>query len=545
MEHDDPRNIENYDRGTVRGRGQGGEENQGRNQERNPEIIVIPEDAQNTNQQQAPPGGNQVEIPPLQPQGPQPQMQTIFGVGTFNVGDLKRLLNHLEGRVTATAEIPSPFSMAVREAQLPAGYRNTTSDLRFHENSDPVEFLGRFNIEMDVYQVPDLARCRILAATFRESAQQWFQKLGSGVITSWDQMKTLFLTKFQATVRYAPSITTLANVRQRENESLTSYFKRFNTESTSVRGASDEALKSFLIAGLRVSSDFWKHLHGKDPATLADVFALAESFKAIEQSLAEVQPTSQSSQRNKRRKRDRSPSPRTSRYTPLVASIDHIYEVNKNKGLFRKPEALSSWQSKDKKKYCGYHESSGHNTHECRHLKDEIEALLKEGYLGEWVVKEVRKHKDDRTREEERRAPRGSNSDTLKENKFVRDGSIQTIYGGDPGMECSNRALARYAREARFRPLTDIHKLETRPPKVFKGESMDITFREADARWIHHPHNDALVISIQIGTKNVHRAFMDNGSSANILYYNTFKKMGLPDQDMSGEDSWVNGFSGA
>ncbi|XP_074327047.1 uncharacterized protein LOC141664986 [Apium graveolens] len=112
-------------------------------------------------------------------------------------------------------------------------------------------------------------------------------------------------------------------------------------------------------------------------------------------------------------------------------------------------------------------------------------------------------------------------------------------------MECSNRALAKYAREARFRPLTDIHRVETRPPKVFKGESMDITFREIDARWVHHPHNDALVISIQIGTKNVHRASVDNGSSANILYYSTFKKMGLPDQDMSGEDSWVYGFSGA
>ncbi|XP_074355802.1 uncharacterized protein LOC141695457 [Apium graveolens] len=314
-----------------------------------------------------------------------------------------------------------------------------------------------------MYQVPDLARCRLLAATFRESAQQWFQKLGPGVITSWDQMKNLFLTKFQAAVRYAPSVTTLANVSQRENESLTSYFERFNAESTNVRGASDEALKSFLIAGLRVGSDFWKHLQGKDPATLADVFALAESFKAIEQYLAEVQPTSQTSKRNKVRKRDRSPSPR---------------------GLFRKLEALSSWKRKDKKRYCEYHESSGHNTHECRHLKDEIEALIKEGYLGECVVKEVRKHKDDRAKEEERRAPRGPNNDTLEENKFVRDGSIRTIYGGDPGMVCNYRALARYAREARFRPLTDMHRVETRPPKVFKGESMDITFREADAmRW--------------------------------------------------------------
>ncbi|XP_074323876.1 uncharacterized protein LOC141660793 [Apium graveolens] len=375
-------------------------------------------------------------------------MHTIPGVGPFNVNDLKKLLNHLEGRVTSTTEIPSPFSADVREAQLSAGYCNTTSDLRFHGSSDPVEFLGPFNIEMDVYQ-----------------------------------MKTLFLTKFQAVVRYAPSVTTLANVKQMENESLTSYFKRFNAESTSVR---------------------------------------------------EVQLALKTSQRGRARKMDRSPSPRyrrnsrspnrvnaatvrrewsppssndkrTSGYTPLAASIEHIFE-----------------------------------------LKDEIETPIKEGYLGEWVVKEVMRYKNgaDKAKEAGGHTPRGSNNETLEKNKFVRDGSIRAIYGGDSGMECSNRSLERYARESQFRPLTHGYKVETRAPKVFKGESMDITFREADARWVHHPHNDALVIYLQIVTKNVHRTFVDNGRSENILYYDTYKKIGLPDRDMSGEDSWVYGFTG-
>ncbi|XP_074356772.1 uncharacterized protein LOC141696542 [Apium graveolens] len=262
-------------------------------------------------------------------------------------------------------------------------------------------------------------------------------------------MKTLFLIKFQAAVRYAPSVTTLANVNQRENESLTSYFKRFNTESTNVKGASDEALKSFLIAGLRFGSDFWKHLQGKDPAAMADVFALAESFKAIKQSLAEVQTTWKMSQRGGARKRGRSRSPRyrrdsrspnrvnatitrmewsppssynrrMGRYMPLAASIEHIFEVNKNRGLFRKPEAPSSWQSKDKNKYCEYHESSRRNTHECRQLKDKIEVLIKEGYLRKWVVKVVRRHKDgaNRIKEEGGQAPRGSNTEALEENRF-------------------------------------------------------------------------------------------------------------------------------
>ncbi|XP_074323844.1 uncharacterized protein LOC141660756 [Apium graveolens] len=61
---------------------------------------------------------------------------------------------------------------------------------------------------------------------------------------------------------------------------------------------------------------------------------------------------------------------------------------------------------------------------------------------------------------------------------------------------------------------------------------------------MHHPHNDALVITMLIGAMNVHRVFLDNGSSTNILYYSTYKKLGFPDSDMYFEDAHVYGFTG-
>ncbi|XP_074359639.1 uncharacterized protein LOC141699684 [Apium graveolens] len=371
-------------------------------------------------------------------------------------------------------------------------------------------------------------------------------------------MKTLFLTQFQAAVKYTPPVTTLANVKQKEGESLTSYFKRFNAESTLVRGATDETLKILLIAGLRVGTDFWKHLQGKNLVSLADVLAQAESFKAIEQSLAETKKndnTHNSKGRSKRRDRSLSPdyrrnarspkrvntvsswrewSPpsnyerRVSNYIPLAASNDHIFEVNKDRGIFKKLDRLTSWQSRDKKKYYDYHESTGHDTHECRHLRDEIEELIKAGYLGEWIDK----------------PPRAEDVEKTAEVKFQRAGSIRAIFEGHPFVGDSNRALERNAREARHPPLTNIHSLEDRPPKVFKGESADITFKEKESRWVHHPHNDALVITMLIGAMNVHRVFLDNGSSTNILYYSTYKKLGFPDSDMYFEDAHVYGFTG-
>ena len=46
---------------------------------------------------------------------------------------------------------------------------------------------------------------------------------------------------------------------------------------------------------------------------------------------------------------------------------------------------------------------------------------------------------------------------------------------------------------------------------------------EEDARLLHHPHNDALVVSIYVGDYNVHQVLVDNGSSADILYYTAFQ----------------------
>ncbi|XP_017239880.1 uncharacterized protein LOC108212671 [Daucus carota subsp. sativus] len=303
---------------------------------------------------------------------------------------------------------------------------------------------------MDLYQIPDLVRCRFLAASLRERAQQWFQKLGEGVISSWVDMQRMFMTQFQAATKYVPPVTTLANVKQRDNESLTAYFKRFNQESMGVTGASDETLKNFLITGLKVSTDFWKHLQGKDPSNLSELYAAAESFKKVEQSLAENQKEIAKS-RGKRKdhtpslepkgrgrsparihmasdRRNWSPPRQPGTYTPLVASAEHIYAVTKDKAPFRKPQPIPYNVARDKKKYCDFHESAGHNTADCRHLKEEIEELLRAGYLTEWVKKYRMDHPPERRARG--RSPEDKDDEKPNDTQFVREGSIRSIFGG-------------------------------------------------------------------------------------------------------------------
>lgn len=191
---------------------------------------------------------------------------------------LRRLLAQTEGQGNISPDVaPSPFSVAVYAAPLPSSFRGT-GDLRFNGSSHLTEYI-RFNTEMELYKVEDLTKCRHLASTLRGNAHQWFQKLGSSSISSWAQMRNMFLIRFQSSIHYAHHVTILANIKQNEKETCKSYFKRFNAEVQTVRGAIDETIKNFLIIGVRVGTDIRKNLQREEPPTVAALYLQAEPYK--------------------------------------------------------------------------------------------------------------------------------------------------------------------------------------------------------------------------------------------------------------------------
>ena len=76
------------------------------------------------------------------------------------------------------------------------------------------------------------------------------------------------------------------------------------------------------------------------------------------------------------------------------------------------------------------------------------------------------------------------------------------------------------------------HITELRAPKSQRVESQPITFTKEDAAHVQFPHNDPLVVTIQVANRRVHRALIDNRSSINVLYKATLEKIGLGIRDL-------------
>ena len=142
---------------------------------------------------------------------------------------------------------------------------------------------------------------------------------------------------------------------------------------------------------------------------------------------------------------------------------------------------------------------------DCYDLKQQIEALIREGKLQKFVSKD---RTDAHAREQ---APR-------RENDHPKPpvGDIRMIIGGTTATGSSKEARKTYLRM--------VQNVQTTGsiPKIAQRESPIIGFSEDDARRLYHPHDDALVVSLRVGDYNVHRMLVGNGSSADILYYPAF-----------------------
>ena len=87
-------------------------------------------------------------------------------------------------------------------------------------------------------------------------------------------------------------------------------------------------------------------------------------------------------------------------------------------------------------------------------------------------------------------------------------------------------------------------QLSGRSPKIRNTDEQAITFTDEDAARIHHPHDDAIVITLLITDYTTRRVLVDNGSSANILYYPAIQQMNLGRDQLRPVYSPLVGFGG-
>ncbi|XP_028089529.1 uncharacterized protein LOC114289894 [Camellia sinensis] len=79
---------------------------------------------------------------------------------------------------------------------------------------------------------------------------------------------------------------------------------------------------------------------------------------------------------------------------------------------------------------------------------------------------------------------------------------------------------------------------------VPKSPLCTISFTRKDLEGVQHPHTDALIITVGIGKRfDIKRVLVDQGSAADILYYDLFRKLSLSEQHLTPAAAPLVGFN--
>ncbi|XP_073117756.1 uncharacterized protein [Elaeis guineensis] len=408
----------------------------------------------------------------------------------------------------------------------------------YNGSTDPIDHLESYKALMTIQGATDALFCISFPATLRKAARAWYSDLRSGSIHSFGQLEHSFVAHFSTSRKPPRTSDSLFSLKQGENETLRHFVVQFNTATLEVRDLNEDMAISAMKRRLR-ESRFTYSLDKTLPRTYAELLERAYKYMRADEGSSDRRSTEFKGLKEKRRKgrdpaepsrpstdgrvspprrnqkspRRRTPKPTRPRYdsyTPLSAPRVQILMEIKGKEYLRRPLPLKA-KGLDQRKYCRFHRGHGHNTEQCIQLKDEIEALIRRGYLDKF-------RRNPPTRSVADRRPPPTEEATTNQPMV---GVINMI-------------------SKRLGPRTSA---EGEPMKKLRPDDV-ITFTEEDVRGIQTLHDNAVVISATIANYDVKKNFVDNGSSTNILFYSTFSRMRLSTDRLERVSTPLIGFAG-
>lgn len=177
---------------------------------------------------------------------------------------------------------------------------------------------------------------------------------------------------------------------------------------------------------------------------------------------------------------------------------------------------------KNKNRYCQFHRDHGHDTVHCRNLYAQVMTAIQAGKLKQYVKVDGQAKKDATGQDKGKQTPTsGSGQQTLRIVPMIV-GRPEPSQGRE---ERDNLHKRTGERVKRLRSLG--HSVNHLTTEQAHTSAVPIAFTQQDLSTVRLPHDDPLVVKLQIDSSMVGRVLIDRGSSADVQFLSTFESMGL------------------
>jgi hypothetical protein len=308
----------------------------------------------------------------------------------------------------------------------------------------------------------------------------------------------MFIGNFQGTYERPSTAETLKTIKQRHDESLRDYVKRFCNARNAIPHIQDiEIINAFRdsVSDIKIVEE----IAMKKPKTVADLLAVADI--CIEASEARARLLESRGKGPARRKDDQEVNT-----AERGDRKDHRDQGFREKQSSGQKERRPFRQSDDAEKWCEIYRTTGHDLKECKTFLDH-KRMPPPAPLA--------------PQEPRRGSHRRENSD---DNEHMAE--ISMIFGGSMSIT-SNTQGKKLQREISLAQ-------RIKPGRRMRWSDVDISFGPED-----HPNTElsernlSFVVKIPIGRHKVAKIMINNGASLTLLMRRTFIEMGLSLADLT------------
>ncbi|KAJ9542457.1 hypothetical protein OSB04_028963 [Centaurea solstitialis] len=418
----------------------------------------------------------------------------------------------------------SPYIDEIALVDISKKYNIPAFTPKYSGISDPVEHISQYKQLVWTVPIPtqfqEICMCKGFGSTLTGAALQWLINLKPKSIVSWSELVNQFTRQFASSRKMEKQTSDLYYVVQKTGETIREYFNRFNAEMIEVKNCdyppeNFDDVRARTLAHMRIEDDaIFRRKHSNDKKNLG---AQKHDFKPKRVNKIDNSRRDQNKRSNQGTGKVRYPDLSTYHFAGTTKDlVDSLRNLEVNVRWPKKPENPS--KDKDQTKWCDFHSDHGHNTDDCISLKKEIAYLKSNGHLKNLL-----------------------GDDSKRPTSPVPTKVVNCITGGSEVCGLTYSAAKRHAREGpEGHPIPN----ESRSTKEKELDATKITFDIEDMTDTYQKHHDALVIQLTIGNCLTKRVLIDGGSSANVVFAETLKIMGIDRSNIVRRTTTLIGFNG-
>ncbi|XP_028112782.1 uncharacterized protein LOC114310878 [Camellia sinensis] len=423
------------------------------------------------------------------------------------------------------------FVPKIKNAPLPSGFHQPKFTT-YEEKSDPYMYLSHFRQVMAVYRRNEALMCILFPSSLGDLGLTWFERLPEGNIASWAQLEEAFVNRFKMNTKTPVEIDQLLSIDMGENETLRSYNSRYWETFNQIRDCPTNLVIAQYKRGLPVGNKLRDSMTMMSPLTIEALVEKVHQHIRVEEdsarakaksgtttmpdkkTTAKINMVEQPSKNGCGRRANREdPETRKLKVCTAITTVFNkpIYRILskiRDEPFVRRPAKLGEAQrGYDERSRCTFYDKKEHRTENCTPLRQHLEELVATGHLDQYIEGETQPAPQDLNR------PNGMLVDGPPQ------GIINVIHGiVEPERVCELNGMikkAEHLREVLSAQLT-IKKGRTEATNI-------ISFSDRDLARLHCPHNDALVVTLRVKNFDIKQILIDQRSSCEIMYYETFK----------------------